>query len=393
MLCCNRMLALAPLFAVALSAPHHAFAADAARLQSYQGADGKSYYALSLNPEIQQPPSRNAAILVLIDTSASQGGEFRQQWMRTLGAMLASLGPNDGVKLVAVDVSATPLTQQFVGAGSNDMKVALENLRRRVPLGATDMLKAIGAAADSFASGNTSRQSVIYIGDGMSTANLVGNAQFGALLADLANKHIAFSSYALGPQVDCELLAVLANQTGGHVLTHRADRDTGLTGQALAAIAKAPVLWPAEANWPKTFETVYPLKTPPLRLDRDTVVIGTGKPTGTEAVSMTADLDGRLVNLNWKVPTAKISEDNNYLVSMVKMASADGGAMLPTVGSDGLLESRRVISANATDMVRLGQNALAMKNYPAAERMAQRALATDPENSEAQTLAAAAHRG
>ncbi|MCE9554876.1 MAG: VWA domain-containing protein [Planctomycetes bacterium] len=365
---------------------------DTARLQTCKGADDKGYFALALTPPIAAPPARNTSILVLVDTSASQGGEYRKQMIQTLGAMLATLGPSDGVKLMAVDVDATPLTQQFVGPASEDMRVALENLRRRVPLGATDMLKALNAASNSFAPGSTSRQSVIYIGDGMSTANLLGNADFGKLVSELASKKIAVSSYALGPQVDGELLAVLANQTGGHVLTDGADRDAGQTGQGLANIARAAVLWPEQSNWPESFKTVYPLKTPPLRMDRDTVIIGTGKPAGTEAISMTAQLDGKLVTLNWKVPTSKLDETNNYLVSLVKTAAIDGGATLPTVGSDGLLEARRMVTSNATNLIRLGQNALAMQNFPAAERMAQRALAMDPESNEAQTLAAAAHK-
>ena len=388
MTCVTPLLTVA-MSAVALGAPPDS---ETARLQSYVGPDGKGYYALALTPPIAAPPAGNTSILVLVDTSASQGGEYRKQMIQTLGAMLATLGPSDGVKLVAVDVDATPLTQQFVSPASNDMKVALDNLRQRVPLGSTDMMKALTLATNSFAPGNASRQSVIYIGDGMSTANLLGNADFGKLLSDLAGNKIAVSSYALGPQVDGELLAVLANQTGGQLLMDNPDRDAGQTGQGLASIARAAVLWPTQANWPKAFETVYPLKTPPLRMDRDTVVIGAGKPAGTEPISMTAELDGKLVTLNWKVPTAKIDEANNYLVSMVKMAAVNGGATLPTVGSEGLLEARRVISTNALNLIRLGQNALAMQNYPAAERMAQRALAIDPENTQAQTLAAAAQK-
>ncbi|MCE9557164.1 MAG: VWA domain-containing protein, partial [Planctomycetes bacterium] len=389
MMTCVMTLLTVAASAVAWGAPPNS---ESARLQSYAGPDGQGYYALALTPPIAAPPAQNTSILVLVDTSASQGGEYRKQMIQTLGAFLATLGSSDGVKLVAVDVDATPLTKQFVSPSGDDMKFALDNLRQRVPLGSTDMMKAMTLAANSFAPESTSRQAVIYIGDGMSTANLLGNADFGKLVSDLASRKIAVSSYALGPQVDGELLAVLANQTGGQVLMDSPDRDAGQTGQGLANIARAAVLWPTQANWPKSFETVYPLKTPPLRLDRDTVVLGTGKPAGTEPISMTAELDGKLVTLNWKVPTAKFDEANNYLVSMVKMAAANGGATLPTVGSEGLLEARRVVSANATSLIRLGQNALAMQNFPAAERMAQRALAIDPDNTEAQTLAAAAKK-
>jgi len=392
----NRPLSVASIMCAASFAPllaaSSAPAAQPAELQSYVSPDGTGYYALALMPQVAAPAARGASIVALVDTSASQAGEYRRQMMVTLGAMLASLSPADGVKLIAVDVEATPLTGQFVGPTGNEMRQALLTLRRRVPLGATDMMNAVRAASDSFAPGNEKRQAVVYFGDGMSRANLLADAEFGKLIAGLADKHVAFSSFAIGPQVNCELLAVLANQTGGQILLDHADRDAGRTGQALAAVARAPVFWPREVNWPKSFATAYPVKTPPLRMDRDTVVIGRGKPAGQEAVSMTADLDGKIVNLKWILPTVRMDEANNYLVSLEKWAATDGGTTLPTVGSDGLLESRRVLSSNAADLIRLGQNSLSMQNYGAAERMAQRALAIDPENAEAQTLAAAARK-
>ncbi|MCE9544987.1 MAG: VWA domain-containing protein [Planctomycetia bacterium] len=362
-----------------------------AQLDVYQTPD-KSYYALALTPQLESAGERPAEIVVLFDTSASQAGEYRTQAMVALEQMLHALGTADSVKLVAVDLDAMPLTSQFVAPNGAEMRQALGKLQRRVPLGSTDMVKAISAAANLFAPNSTMRRAVIYIGDGMSTATSDGNAKFLDVAAKLAARHVPVSSFAIGPQIDAELLSILANQTGGMLLLDHAGRDMGLTGKALASVARAPVLWPTQANWPAACTTVYPLRTPPLRAERDTVVIGEGKAAGPVAVSMSAELDGRPVSLKWNVQPTVSDESNSYLATLVKLASADGGAGLPTVGTEGLLEARRVLTNNARTLTRLGENALAMKNYGAAQRLAKQALATDPENANAQTVAGAADK-
>ena len=55
----------------------------------------------------------------------------------------------------------------------------------------------------------------MYLGDGMSTANLLASGDMQQLLDGLTAKRIAVSSYGIGPRVDVQLLGVLANHTGG----------------------------------------------------------------------------------------------------------------------------------------------------------------------------------
>ena len=56
----------------------------------------------------------------------------------------------------------------------------------------------------------------------------------------------------------------------------RRKRRAEAGGRFLASAARGTVFWPAEAAWPKQFAEVYPQPAPPLRCDRDTVVIGKG---------------------------------------------------------------------------------------------------------------------
>ena len=68
------------------------------------------------------------------------------------------------------------LTKGFVaariGGGIDD---AMAQLRRRVPLGATDMGIALTKAANSFGEKSAAQRSVIYLGDGSSAANRTMN--------------------------------------------------------------------------------------------------------------------------------------------------------------------------------------------------------------------------
>ena len=119
-------------------------------------------------------------MVVLFDTSASQAGEFRTEALKTLKDALANLAAGDRVQLLAVDLNAIPLTKAFAAPNSPEMADALKKLEARVPLGSTDMQTALSAAADSFSGDAKNSRAVVYIGDGMSTANLLGTARFGS---------------------------------------------------------------------------------------------------------------------------------------------------------------------------------------------------------------------
>ena len=147
-------------------------------------------------------------------------------------------------------------------------------------------------------------RAVIYIGDGMSTANLIGTPVFGDLVKQLRSAHAPVTSYAIGPRRDNSLLAAVANQTGGNlyiddamagaddsagVTAERANEENlrrgGTMGAMLANWAQAKVLWPEKATFPAELGDVWPKQMPPLRADRDTVVVGeVDKKIGAPAV-------------------------------------------------------------------------------------------------------------
>ena len=89
------------------------------------------------------------------------------------------------------------------------------------------------------------------------------------------------TSFAVGPRCDGQLLATLANHTGGMLVIDGERIEAREAGAFLGRSVHEQVLWPTSTTWPKVFTAIYPQQAPPLRSDRDTVLIGTGKISGT----------------------------------------------------------------------------------------------------------------
>ena len=88
--------------------------------------------------------------MILFDTSASQTGPYRDTSFAALEACIAKLRPEDRVQLLAVDFEARPITEQFVAAGSPELKAAIEKLHGESPLGSTDMESVMRTTATRF---------------------------------------------------------------------------------------------------------------------------------------------------------------------------------------------------------------------------------------------------
>jgi hypothetical protein len=263
------------------------------------------------------------------------------------------------------------------------------------------VLETIGQLVDK--DGSRPR-SAVYIGDGVTVGNLLGGDRAEAAIDELVDRKVAVSSYAVGPQTNNALLAAIANRSGGMLVVDDVDTPTEEVGSHLARIATAPVVWTSDSVWPASFAAVYPATLPPLRFDRDTVVIGTSAealtieadpierdPIERETVELTtrADMLGRPIELAWNVTSSEPSEDNAYLKHLVSMAGEDEGRSLPTLGTAGLLATQQMMNEESRRLTQLGRQAAALGDTAGAEHMAQRAAQLDPNNADANTLAQA----
>ena len=362
---------------------------DVARLDVYGKPGEKSHFALSIAPNIELPTPQGHEVVLLFDTSASQTGAYRAKAIETLKQFLASVNAGTQVQLFAVDLAAHPLTDKFVEAKSEEVGKAIESLKRRAPLGATDMVAAFETAAKAFDAKSVNERSVLYIGDGQSGARFVDSDTLKQLIKPLVERHIAVTNYSIGPRTDSPLLAAIANQTGGLLAV---DGDAATIKQVAAFLAgavHAKVIWPTSTSLPKQFASVYPKQLPPLRSDRDTILVGTmaaDAETKTVDVAISGNACGKEVQLAWTVAVGNPNEDFAFLPDLVDSAKGNDGVGLATVGTAGLYESRRMMNAAVEEISKLGSQAVATGNLDTAERLATEALRRDPNDLTARTV-------
>ncbi|HRF02086.1 MAG TPA: hypothetical protein PLI18_16335, partial [Pirellulaceae bacterium] len=360
---------------------------DAARLATYRNESGQTSFALSLAPQL--PPSMNESsdVVILVDTSASQIGGYREESLAALRSVLAGLSDQDRVKLLAVDLEPVELTDGFVQVGDAAIDQALAALEARTPLGSTDVAGMLGDLSGRFDADASRPRNAIYIGDGVSTASFLDTDEFGALTGRLAGERVAVSSFAVGPERNVALMAALANRTGGNIYLANGDvAGAELGGVGLAKTVRHAVIWPEKVEFPSAMTETFPATLPPLRSDRDTIVVGTLGEAGSVEIGVEATVNGQAVSLSWAVDSEESSEDFAFLPKLIEMARDDQGASLPTIGSEGLEEVRRVIDGGAQGLVALGEQALAAGDIDGARKLAEQALATDPTSAAAATL-------
>ncbi|HEX5472163.1 MAG TPA: hypothetical protein VFW73_09760, partial [Lacipirellulaceae bacterium] len=390
----------APSFAANTTSP-------SADVETYS-QDGHAYYAISLStPATAKAQEGPRDVVIVFNTAASQTGPFRDTALAAVESCISKLNPQDRVQLIAADLEARPITDKFLVADSAELKTAMEKLRHESPLGATDMDRVLRAAAQRFDKQRPDGRVLFYIGDGRSPANLLDTDSFRSLVTSLSAGHIAVSSYAVGPQCDGRFLAALANQTGGNLYVAepmvRANdaqkitdarakdenqRNGATVGAKMAEWARATVYWPTDAHWPAELGQVYPKNLPPLRSDRDTIVIGAASTPLKKPleIRLQAAANGKPVDLHWTGSPQEKGNAYAFLPQIVDVSKRDGGITLPTVGSAGLAETGRLIEAGVDNLTDLAERAVATGDIQTAQVAATAALARDPGNIKAKTV-------
>jgi hypothetical protein len=347
--------------------------------------DGTNYFALSLRAAPASAPAPRD-VVVLFSSAASQTGGYREKALAALQAMLAGLGPGDRVKIMAYDLQAVPITKDFVAASSPEVAQAMAALRQRVPLGAADLEGALLAAVKSYPGDAKGARAIMLIGEGTSRANAMATEQFGKLVSSLVAERIPVLSYAIGPRIDKPMLRALAGRTGGRAIEDSEYLTPGKVGQMLATAADSAVYWSTgQAKWPEGTE-VYPKTIPPLRSDRDTVLVGTSKATGVQKLAMGVDGPLGPQTLDWVLPAVQSNSANGYLRPVVEQGRVDGGVTLPLVDAASLQEAREDLLVGGRNLDRLARTALAANNMDGAAKLSTEALRRDPRDPEATAI-------
>src|SRR5690606_30217296 len=129
------------------------------------------------------------------------------------------------------------------------------------------------------------------------------------------------------------------NQTGGNLYVDtEAQPSAQEFGLLLAKAAVEPVYFPTAVQLPREMAQAFPRAVPPLRGDRDSILIGDLASRGDFRIAMKAEVDGKNVDLAWNVSPEPSNPDFAFLPELVEISAKNGGATLPTVGSAGLRE-------------------------------------------------------
>ncbi len=368
---------------------------EAPEMLLYAHPDGTKYFGLCLRAPGESKESSGVAVAILFDTSAGQVGDFRVKGLEVLDQLLQTLGREDRVQLLGVDVNTIALSDGFHAPQSEQIQQAVEKLHRRTPLGATDLHKAISVALTELRTQQDKPRTILYIGKGTSKARLLDPESFAGLVKQLKDARVSVHSYAIGPGPDLQLLGALAAQTGGS-LVEDSPAEASAIAQQLSGRLHGPVFWPVgqKVVWPKAIREIYPLELPPLRADRETVLVGSLQEEGEFSIQTTLQGPAGQVDVSWAVLPPAPNEDHNYLPGLVELARKDptGGATLPLVDAGSLKRAKLVVDTGARNLTILARQALAASQPAQAERLAQAALKQDPQDPEARAILQAARR-
>lgn len=332
-------------------------------------------------------PRRHA---VVVDTSASQVGEHRRHALAVVQSLLSSLPETDTVRVYAVDVALESLTSEFTGPQSLETTAALQELQRRVPLGATNLLAALEQLATDV-QGQTAAGSVIYIGDGQSSADVLDLRRLQSLVTRCREQQVPVVSYAVGPQCNLQLLGCLAVQTGGRVLMdHQSQAKNYGTeqGRSLALAARTPVSYPTRVNLSTSDVRLLPAALP-MRADRETIYLATGVLPADAQLQVTT---GSGSTQTWKlrdpvepVNSAFLPVYTQQAVQTQGLSNGLAGLSLANIANDDFQMALQ-------QMLNQGRLALARKQPEQAAEIAERVRQFDGGLAEAVQLAKAAEQ-
>lgn len=352
-------------------------------VRSYDAPDGETYSAVSLQADETSAPAQPHDHIILVDTSASQVGEHRRQTLEVIRGLLTALPPDDRVAVVAIDVQVAPLTEMV--SPQEALSQALPALEKRFPAGATNLLAALRDAQTKL---NGDRPgSIIYLGDGMSTARLLAPAELQSVVSELRTRRIPVHSFAVGPNKDVRLLGLLAQQTGGRLLIDdwQSDAEQGPAGfGALLAKAADAAVW-----YPTAIQTdleLLPASPLPLRSDRSTVYVARGA-VENKSIGLTG-ANGE--SEKFVVPRAQSADGNTFLFYLWRQAEGLPQFGSPLAGENVVAYAQNSFEDQMTAMETAGYEALRNRQFAEAEQIGFTIRNMDPGNVRAVGLIDAA---
>jgi len=349
----------------------------------HQDASGNDAFAIGLKaPESQDVVKRH---VVVVDTSASQVGAHRVQAHAVVKEIMENLPEHHQVALLAIDVDTVRLTDNFVSANSEELQVALKKLNRRAPLGATDLGSGLASIID-LCDGDQPT-SVLYVGDGMSAAQLLTLESLDLLTSNLRDVKAMVHSYSVGPKKDINLLSVLAQQTGGCVVVDTAETTVQSATHQLLNSIQVPAYLPAKIEINSNDARLATNRRLPLRSDRPLFMVGEGQLNEGDRITVT--FAGRPVTLS--VEEVELA-DETFLTAAVQGVKESNGLFAGYPGQK-MVVSASIDFMNQNEQLReLAQQSIDQNRIGQARGLISAMREINPNSEQAGVLLAAAER-
>jgi hypothetical protein len=384
-----------------------------ARVLKFTAADSQVSCAVIL--KATQLPKGNICHdhVILVDTSASQVGEHRQQSLDVLQSLLKSLPNTDRVRLFAADLQAEPLDDTFHTVRDPAIAEAVESLKLRVPLGATNLESVVRTAMKAAASDHPT--DITYIGDGMSTADLIEIPELRALISELRQLRMPIHSFGVGARRNMQVLGTLGQQTGGFVaydtvvidassenetvkasktksaklakdiarVRRGASERASEQGKILATAMTSPVYFPVKMQIAPEDVTLLPPDPLPIRIDRETIYLAKGNLPAAMKVTLVA-ADGEA--MEWKMSAPLEQPGATFLPFMVSEVEVTRGLTNSLAGMPLFLLAQSDFSENLTLMAQRGAELLRADNVEQATKISDIVNTADPHNDAGRIL-------
>ncbi len=317
---------------VAFSASYTGMA-SAGYTESYR-TDDAVYSAVGVTlPSDYQAKVTTSNLLILVDTSASQVGKHREDTFGLVEQILAKLPADVSFNVWAVDNSILKTNAELVSNTEANRMATMNRLQSRFPAGTTNLLSSLQEAY-TFAKAN--QASVLFIGDGMCTANLITASDLSALCNDYREAKIPVHTIAVGAQLDLQLLGILAYQTGGFQQVQKEQLAVEHVATRVAKAVQAPVGYPTNVSIHGA-ETL-PNIAVPLRGDRTSFYLVKQETQSVQPAALTFSSGNS--QLQEAVGTDNVSSDNAYLELIWKASNGNNGLSLPLAGSEMLTSTK-----------------------------------------------------
>lgn len=353
---------------------------------TYETTKGESLFAHKLQPSLETTPAKPCDILVMVDTSASQAG----QWLKTANQITATIagkaGAKDRVSVWTVNIptekSTKCLTGEFVAPTSEKLKAAIETLQKEFPLGDTDLKEGLNKAIHSFGSDPERRRAIVFLGDGMSIHNPISVADRAKLAADMIKLEIGFFPIPLGPQVDPHTLHGLAIGTGGLAVRLTPKEKADDLVKRLNETIAAPVLYPSSVTIAEAKEFL-PTKLPPLRSDSPNLIVGHFKGGKTLTCKIEGTVAGKKVTVNTSTPVSAPEADNFFLVGLFSEWNKVKERPATMRADRALAYAHQANLMARSEYLAQAEMALAMDQLAAADILFDNAKKLDPKSGDA----------